>query len=64
MNSMVRTALLGMAAYRLSWFDAHLWAYAEHYGMPEILSEDFAARPQVRHCARKKSIPGGWCGVG
>lgn len=37
----VRTALRGMAAYALSWFDAHLWAYAEHYGLPEILSEDF-----------------------
>ena len=36
-----RTALRGMAAYQLSWFDAHLWAYAEHYGLPEILSEDF-----------------------
>jgi predicted nucleic acid-binding protein len=30
-----------MAAYRLSWFDAHLWAYAERYGVSEILSEDF-----------------------
>jgi predicted nucleic acid-binding protein len=38
---MVRTALRGMATYRLSWFDAHLWAYAEHYGLGEILSEDF-----------------------
>jgi predicted nucleic acid-binding protein len=36
-----RTALLGMATYRLPWFDSHLWAYAEHYGLPEILSEDF-----------------------
>ncbi len=36
-----RTALRGMAAYRLSWYDAHLWAYAEQYGIPEILSEDF-----------------------
>jgi predicted nucleic acid-binding protein len=36
-----RTALLGMATYRLSWFDAHLWAYAAHYGIPELLSEDF-----------------------
>jgi len=36
-----RTAMLGMAAYRFSWYDAHLWAYAEHYGLPEILSEDF-----------------------
>jgi predicted nucleic acid-binding protein len=36
-----RSALRGMAAYRLSWFDAHLWAYADHFGLPEILSEDF-----------------------
>jgi|SRR5271166_6331821 len=36
-----RTALRGMATYRLPWFDAHLWAYAEHYGIPELLSEDF-----------------------
>jgi predicted nucleic acid-binding protein len=36
-----RTALWGMAAYRLPWYDAHLWAYAEHYGLPELLSEDF-----------------------
>lgn len=39
--ALVRTALLGAAAYRLSWFDAHLWAYAEHYGLEEIVSEDF-----------------------
>jgi predicted nucleic acid-binding protein len=37
----VRTALRGMATYQLSWYDAHLWAYAEHYGVSEILSEDF-----------------------
>lgn len=36
-----RLALRGMATYRLSWFDAHLWSYAEHYGLSEILSEDF-----------------------
>jgi len=36
-----RTAMLGMAAYRFSWYDAHLWAYAEHYGLTELLSEDF-----------------------
>jgi len=35
------TALRGSAAYQLSWFDAHLWAYAEVHGIPEILSEDF-----------------------
>lgn len=32
-----RIAMLGMAAYRLPWYDAHLWAYAEHYGLPELL---------------------------
>lgn len=41
-EALVRTALRGAAAYQLSWFDAHLWAYAEHYGLEEILSEDFA----------------------
>jgi predicted nucleic acid-binding protein len=40
-EGLVRTALRGAAAYQLSWFDAHLWAYAEHYGLEEILSEDF-----------------------
>ncbi len=40
-EALVRTALRGAAAYQLSWFDAHLWAYAEHYGLEEILSEDF-----------------------
>jgi predicted nucleic acid-binding protein len=40
-ESVVRTALRGAAAYQLSWFDAHLWAYAEHYGMAELYSEDF-----------------------
>ncbi len=39
--AMVRTALRGAAAYGLSWFDAHLWAFAEHYGLDELLSEDF-----------------------
>ena len=40
-ESVLRTALRGAAAYQLSWFDAHLWAYAEHYGMAELYSEDF-----------------------
>ena len=39
-EAILRTALRGCAAYQLSWFDAHLWAYAEHYGLPEILTED------------------------
>ncbi|HEY3237544.1 MAG TPA: PIN domain-containing protein [Polyangiaceae bacterium] len=40
-ESIVRTALRGAAAYQLSWFDAHLWAYAEHYGLSPLYSEDF-----------------------
>ena len=39
--SVLRTALRGAAAYGLSWFDAHLWAYAEIHGVAELLSEDF-----------------------
>lgn len=35
------TALRGCATYALPWFDAHLWAYAECFGLTEILSEDF-----------------------
>lgn len=40
-EEIVRLALRGVAAYQLSWFDAHLWAYAEHYGHSELFSEDF-----------------------
>lgn len=40
-EALVRTALRGAAAYQLSWFDAHLWAYAETYGLAELISEDF-----------------------
>lgn len=39
-EAMVRDAVRGCAAYQLSWFDAHLWSYAEHYGLEKILSED------------------------
>jgi predicted nucleic acid-binding protein len=35
------TAMRGVATYRMSWFAAHLWACAETFGIPEILSEDF-----------------------
>lgn len=40
-HELVRIALRGAAAYELSWFDAHLWAYAERYGLSTLLSEDF-----------------------
>jgi predicted nucleic acid-binding protein len=39
-EAMVYDALRGCAAYQLNWFDAHLWAYAEHHGLAEILTED------------------------
>lgn len=40
-DAVVRTALRGAAMYELSWFDAHMWAYAEVYGLAELWSEDF-----------------------
>jgi predicted nucleic acid-binding protein len=40
-REVVLTAFRGTATYGLSCFDAHLWAYAEVYGVDEILSEDF-----------------------
>jgi predicted nucleic acid-binding protein len=40
-DAVVRTAIRGSAAYGLAWFDAHLWAYAEVYGLSRMLSEDF-----------------------
>jgi predicted nucleic acid-binding protein len=40
--SLVRLALRGVSRYRLNWFDAHMWAYAEHYGLEELWSEDFS----------------------
>jgi predicted nucleic acid-binding protein len=41
--ALVRTALRGAAAYQLEWYDAHLWAYAERFGLGELLSQDFQA---------------------
>ena len=40
-DAVVRAAIRGAAVYRLPWFDAHLWAYAECFGLSEIYSEDF-----------------------
>lgn len=40
-EAVLRTAMRGALTYQLSWFDAHLWAYAEVFGLDEILSEDF-----------------------
>ena len=43
-EALVRLALRGWATYGMSWFDAHLWAFAEHYGVQTIYSEDFQHR--------------------
>ena len=40
-EALVRAALRGASAYQLPWYDAHLWAYAEYYGLSELYSEDF-----------------------
>ncbi len=40
-DAVLRTALRGAAMYELSWFDAHMWAYAEVNGLSELWSEDF-----------------------
>jgi predicted nucleic acid-binding protein len=40
-EELLRLALRGASAYQLAWFDAHMWAYAERFGIGELLSEDF-----------------------
>ena len=40
-EDVVRTAFRGAGAYQLSWFDAHMWAYAEVHGFDTLYSEDF-----------------------
>lgn len=40
-EELLRLALRAAPAYGLSWFDAHMWAYAERYGLDELISEDF-----------------------
>lgn len=40
-EALLRQAVRGCAAYQLNWFDAHLWSYAEYYGLPVLLTEDF-----------------------
>lgn len=34
-------ALRGWRTYGMSWFDAHLWSFAEYYQMDILYSEDF-----------------------
>ena len=41
-EDVVRLAIRGAATYELPWFDAHMWAYAERFGLDTLWSEDFA----------------------
>lgn len=57
----LRIALRGAALYQLSWFDAHLWAYADERGFDTLWSEDFQdgrlyGRVQVRNPFRAESV--------
>jgi predicted nucleic acid-binding protein len=40
-EELLRIALRGAAAFRLSWYDAQMWAYAERFGLETLYSEDF-----------------------
>ena len=51
-EALVRTALRGAAAYQLAWYDAHMWAYADHYGLAELPVRRLPARPPLRHRPR------------
>jgi predicted nucleic acid-binding protein len=57
----VRTALRGAALYKLSWFDAQLWAYADERGFDTLWSEDFEdgrlyGRVRVQNPFRRSSV--------
>ena len=40
-EAVLRAALRGFVAYGISWYDAHSWAYADAYGLAQIISADF-----------------------
>ena len=46
-EGVLRLALRGSATHRLSWFDAHMWAYAEFYGLSPLYTEDFQAGQRI-----------------
>lgn len=39
--AVTRPIARGAALYQMSWFDAHLWAYADERGIDTLWSEDF-----------------------
>lgn len=69
-EEIVQMAVRGCAPYQLCWFDAHLWSYAEHYGMTEILTEDLqhdrlygsvrVTNPFVRQRSRSAAFKAGY----
>jgi predicted nucleic acid-binding protein len=40
-ESTLRTAARGAALYKMPWFDALIWAYADEHGLDPLWSEDF-----------------------
>ncbi len=60
-EAIVREAVRGCATYQLSWFDAHLWAYAECNGIPEIWSEAFNMTACMAPSARSIRLPSHSC---
>jgi predicted nucleic acid-binding protein len=45
----LRLALRGTVTYQLSWFDALMWACAEHNGLEVLYSEDFQHAEVIGH---------------
>jgi predicted nucleic acid-binding protein len=46
-QGVLRLAFQGSVAYQLSWFDAHMWAYAEFYGLSPLYTEDFSTGQRI-----------------
>lgn len=40
-DKIIRDAMGATVVYQLPWYDALMWAYADVYGLTEIISEDF-----------------------
>lgn len=52
-GGLLRTAFRGAVAYQLSWYDAYIWASAEHYGLAELYSEDLSMAVCTAPCGRQ-----------
>jgi predicted nucleic acid-binding protein len=38
---LLHLAIQGWSTYRFGWFNAHMWAYAEYFGLATLYSEDY-----------------------